>query len=465
MIKEHSILKNLTIKYNFWFIKLRYAASLLIPALLFIFGKLFDIKFSTIQIYIILGTAILIFIANEFFRYLHDRFFSIEISEYNPVYFSLIQIIFDFICLGVLLYYTGGSQSPLLYFFLIHLIISAILLPKKLSYMLSGLSLFLIGSYFAAEYVNIVYSQPLMNLVELKKYGDINHYISVGGVFFALAIFIVYSSSKIASDLFKREKELIEAYQKLEESEKEKQNYVRLIIHELKSPIASAKSLLNLVSSDVVTKNDIDKIIDLAKRSENRLDDLLKLINEILRLSKFKLMNEISKEEFNLIKAIYDILEKYKPLIDEKQLNIAVLSSEPEVNILGDKTLIELCLSNLINNAVKYNNQEGSIKINVKRNNEYIETEISDTGIGIKPDEIEKIFVENYRSKDVVRSNIEGSGIGLAIIKQIIEAHGGKIEIYSPSKIAEKNKPGTTVILKLKIYSNEQEQQNDLKKE
>lgn len=450
MLKEHSIFRNLTIKYNFWFIKLRYVASLSIPALLFVFGKLFDIKFSSLQIYVILGTSIAIFIVDELFRIIHEKFYASESSIHNPVYFSILQIIFDFICLGILLFFTGGSQSPLLYFFIIHLILAAILLPQRMTYIITGAVSAIIGLYFVAEYLNYVYSHPLMNLAKLEKYGDINHYISVGGVFFALTFFVVYASSKIAGDLYQRERELIEAYEKLENSEKEKQNYVRLIIHELKSPIAAAKSMLNLISSGLVKNDDYEKIIELTKKSENRLDDLLKMINEILKLSRFRLLNEINKEEFEIRQMVLELLDRYKPQIDEKKLNVALISSEPEIKIFADKTLIELCVSNLLNNAIKYNNEEGSVKINIAKNN-FLEIEISDTGIGIPQEEIEKIFGGNYRTKDAIKSNIEGSGIGLSTIKQIIEAHGGNIQIFSPSKIAEKNKPGTTIILKLKI--------------
>ena len=112
---------------------------------------------------------------------------------------------------------------------------------------------------------------------------------------------------------------------------------------------------------------------------------------------------------------------------------------------------MELALSNLISNAAKYAINNGNISIILSDNDDSIQLEISDNGIGIPETELSNIFNQFYRASNVDRTKIEGSGMGLSIVKEIIERHGGKIKVQSPSKIGNKNAPGTTFIITLPL--------------
>jgi signal transduction histidine kinase len=99
--------------------------------------------------------------------------------------------------------------------------------------------------------------------------------------------------------------------------------------------------------------------------------------------------------------------------------------------IKADYNEINRLFTNIISNAMKYNKTNGSIDISVSYSGNYLITKISDTGIGMKPDEKEKLFQEFYRVKNDQTRNIPGTGLGLSIVKRIVESYSGKIEVES----------------------------------
>ena len=118
--------------------------------------------------------------------------------------------------------------------------------------------------------------------------------------------------------------------------------------------------------------------------------------------------------------------------------------------IKGDYALLELAFSNLIGNAIKYTNFGGTIEVVIEdaRNEDSVKVEVCDNGIGIPDGDKDKIFKEFFRASNVKHQNYEGTGLGLSVVKQIIEQHGGEITFQSPSRLANESGKGTC----FKIY-------------
>jgi signal transduction histidine kinase len=117
--------------------------------------------------------------------------------------------------------------------------------------------------------------------------------------------------------------------------------------------------------------------------------------------------------------------------------------------IKGDRLLLEIAFSNLIGNAVKYVGNNGLIELDLVDNESGVEIEVSDNGIGIPQKDIDKIFNDFFRASNIKDKSYEGTGLGLSVVKQIIERHGGSISVISPSKLSIENKPGATFKIKL----------------
>lgn len=427
-------------KYNCWFIKLRFGAILSLIGLLLFCGFTNYIQLTSIQFLIITFTTLFILCYNLFFRYLSLKTFQKK-EEFNEVEFSLYQIVFDLMSLNVLIYFTGGVESPFILFYIFHMIIGSMILPVRLIYTFASMIMVFLLSFSVLEYKNAIYHQQVTGLLHFNIYNDLSFifgYLFIIGFVMFVAIAL---TNKIAQDLYQRELQLKKALEELEEAEKTKQRYVMTIVHELKSPISASVSILDMVLGNFYGPIDA-KVREKLERIRYRIDDSIENINNILRLSRFRLLNKIDKEIFDLSGSIEKIIENQRPIMDRK--NISVYSAIQKLEYFGDKTLITLSLSNIINNSIKYTKEDGLIEILLENKNSEIEIEICDNGIGIPKNDLDKIFTEFFRGSNAKGKNIEGTGTGLSIIKQIIDSHSGRIVVDSPSRIGSETRPGTS---------------------
>jgi signal transduction histidine kinase len=259
----------------------------------------------------------------------------------------------------------------------------------------------------------------------------------------------VYITNKISRQLFQREQQLRESLEKLSEAENTKQRYTLGIVHEIKSPITAVKSIIDLLLGNFVGPLN-RQVEEKLQRARLRSDEALVLINDILQFSRIKLLDIKLNQIISVEKLIHKLIDIHSEEIKEKNIKLFFNDRRKLQRVmLGAELLIELALSNLISNAVKYSRQHGEIYIILSEDSETLIIEISDNGIGIPANEQKVIFEHFYRATNVPKLNIEGSGMGLSIAKEIIAKHRGNIVIQSPSKIGTTAYPGTTVIIKV----------------
>jgi PAS domain S-box-containing protein len=210
-----------------------------------------------------------------------------------------------------------------------------------------------------------------------------------------------------------------------------KSQFVSMVSHELKAPIAAVYGFLKLISdkSMQITPDKQDEFID---RSIVRLDSLLKMVNDLLDISRME-MKTTQREikELNLLEIIKTIMELFQLDIKRKNIEISMSYSDSIPPLSGDQDEITRLFTNLISNGIKYNKQNGSLEINIERIDDYIVTEIKDSGIGMKSTERNNLFHEFYRVKNEFTKDIGGTGLGLSIVKRIIDSYAGKIEVDS----------------------------------
>lgn len=229
----------------------------------------------------------------------------------------------------------------------------------------------------------------------------------------------------------------------LEELNRLKNDFVSNISHELRTPLASIIGFSETIESDpsmpVEMRGEFNNIIlSEAKR-------LSKLINNVLDLSQMEEGNiTLNKEYFKLDEFLSPILNSYNRQAELKGLHFVHEIPEGEILLYADKSSIARVFDNLLSNAVKFTDKDGRITLFIKSFFKEIEIIVSDTGIGIPKNDIPFIFQKFYR---VSRpgSQIPGTGLGLALTKQIVDLHKGLITIHS-----EENK-GSTFVIKLPI--------------
>jgi len=212
-----------------------------------------------------------------------------------------------------------------------------------------------------------------------------------------------------------------------------KSQFVSMVSHELKAPIAAVYGYLKLLNDNTIQIPEEKKNIFI-HRSQIRLDSLLKLVNDLLDISKME-MKTIRREikSVDLRPILESLIDFFQLEIKEKNITVTThYSSSPSV--IADSDEITRLFINLMSNAIKYNNKDGQITIELTHSGNYNLIEFRDTGIGMKPKEKERLFHEFFRAKNEFTKNISGTGLGLSIVKRIVDSYGGKIEVESEYK-------------------------------
>ncbi|MBN2523344.1 MAG: PAS domain S-box protein [Bacteroidales bacterium] len=224
--------------------------------------------------------------------------------------------------------------------------------------------------------------------------------------------------------------ELEEAKEKAEESDHLKTAFLANMSHEIRTPMNGIIGFSELLKNPELTKSEQQKFIDVIQQSGNRM---VNIINDLIEISKIEAgQMEIRLEKTNLNELLNNLYTFFLPETKSKELKLAFDRnvSDEEIIIVTDKTKLTQILSNLIKNSVKYT-EEGQINFGYSIKKKYLEFYVKDTGIGISPDMLTKIF-ERFRQADSSDTRpYEGAGLGLAISKSFVEMLEGKIWVNS----------------------------------
>ncbi len=210
-----------------------------------------------------------------------------------------------------------------------------------------------------------------------------------------------------------------------------KSQFVSMVSHELKAPVAAVYGYLQLLDNSSISLTEEQKK-NYLKRSQLRLDSVLKMVNDLLDISRME-MKTITREikEIQLGSVVRNVIEFLSLEINKQNLNLKLELDEPIPTVNADMEEITRLFINLLSNAVKYNKPGGSIEINIFSSGGFAAARIKDTGIGLMPEEKEKIFHEFFRAKNEMTKDISGTGLGLSIVKRIVDSYAGKVEVES----------------------------------
>ncbi len=378
-------------------------------------------------------------------------YFQKHVKSYES--FANLQISVDWLALVFLVHYTGGIESPVIFYFIFHVIIAAILLSERECYLQTGFAVLLIIGLAILEYFHILPHVHIKELFPIPIY-DKNIYLLSIIFFSATSLYVsAYLATSVNKRLRKRENEIVtlkdkitDAYNKLEAIDREKSEFTYKVTHELRSPLSAIQSLLKSIE-DGYAGEISRKARDLIVRSEKRTGFLLTLVNDLLDLVSGKIgkPRESERSAVDINEAVKSTLHLMEEKAKAKDIIITVnITEKPHYfNIVPDD--LDIIMTNLIDNAIKYTERGGKIDIdNIITENEII-VKILDTGIGIPECDTKTIFNEFYRSDNAKAIEQDGTGLGLPIVKNVIKRYDGNIDVQS---ILGK---GTTVTVSLPI--------------
>ena len=222
--------------------------------------------------------------------------------------------------------------------------------------------------------------------------------------------------------------ELARSKEEMERLDEFKTKFTLMVTHELRAPTSALKSLLLSLQKGYVPP-DLRK--EVLQRAIDRAQELLDLVNDLLNLAAAREeLAQPEREVISLADALDEVVHLFQALAADKYIEISVhVHRRPLVQANADQ--IGLLWTNLISNAIKYTPEAGRIVVVLDQNDEWAIGTVEDTGIGISPEHQEDIFKEFYRTPDAKKFAHMGTGLGLHLVKLIVERHGGEIKVES----------------------------------
>ena len=205
------------------------------------------------------------------------------------------------------------------------------------------------------------------------------------------------------------------------------------ISHEFKTPLNIILGIVQLIDKNIeldnITKENLIRHVDIMKQNSYRL---LRLVNNLIDISRIDIgYYNLQPSNYNIVKVIEDITLSIAEYVKHKKINLIFNTDVEEITLACDPDKIERVMLNLLSNAIKYTDDKGDIYVSLNKVNEDVVVSVKDSGVGIPNDKLELIFDRFGQANDILSRRCEGSGIGLSIVKSIVEMHGGKIEVFS----------------------------------
>jgi len=224
-----------------------------------------------------------------------------------------------------------------------------------------------------------------------------------------------------------RERERVE--EALRDADRRKDEFLATLAHELRNPLAPIRNTLHILRLAESGNSATKQICEMMERQVGHLVRLVDDLMEVSRITRGKI--ELRMEPVEVAAIIRSAVEASRPLIDESRHQLAISVPPEPLIILGDSVRLSQVVSNLLNNAAKYMDEGGQIWLGAKKLGDHVVLSVRDTGIGIPPEmlpEIFKMFTQVDRAK---RQAQGGLGIGLALVRTLVEMHGGEVEAHS----------------------------------
>lgn len=417
------------IQRAYWLVRLRWVAIAMLGIATFVAARFMRIELATGALYTLTG----VLLVYNFVLYDLLRYWTWGGKEPSPRRIGRMltfQISADLVILTMILHFAGGIENPFSFFFVFHMILVSILRSKWQSYVQVTSAVILFGGVVILEGLGIV---PHYALVGFADHGLYDNPIFVFGFLFVFTVtlyLVVYMTTSISEQLRIQQDSYERANALLEEKDQLKNQYVLRLTHDIKGHLAAIQSCLQIVIDGTVGALN-DKQADLVDRAHRRTVKCMAFVTALLKLTRMKLTGQLEMERFSLKNCVFNALAAVQNRARGKAIAVTHAISASVDELPGEAVLIEETITNLLFNAVKYTPEGGAVSLDVREEDSLIRVTIADTGIGIPPEAMEHIFEEFYRAPNARAAERDGTGLGLAFAKEVIERHGGHIEAHN----------------------------------
>ncbi|MCA9888304.1 MAG: HAMP domain-containing histidine kinase [Anaerolineae bacterium] len=203
---------------------------------------------------------------------------------------------------------------------------------------------------------------------------------------------------------------------------------LNIFAHDLKNPLAAIRSFIDLMGNAGELN---ERQAHFANRAMMNVDRIQQMVNELLDYARLDYSDDSGFDVCDLVKVIDYGISMVQDAASRRQIQISLHNASSNTSIWAHPRLLQHVIVNLMSNAVKYNRRDGTVVISVDDDGPYVRIDVADSGIGIPPEKLHKVFDRFFRVHSDASQNVEGTGLGLAVVKGIVEKHNGRISAQS----------------------------------
>jgi signal transduction histidine kinase len=342
----------------------------------------------------------------------------------------------------VVVHFTGGCHSPALPFVVFHMAIGTIMISTRVMYLLAAATSAGAMLLFALEGGGVIAGE-----VSDTASGELGSSCLMSAAVLVVLVFgMVYLTDTVTSrfkhrgiqlhatseKLRLRKEELKQLLREREESERRKSHYMRISAHQLRSPLGTIKTSLQVLVDGIV-----DPAGDSGRRliagASERVDDLLAIVNDLLELAKMREGRARAPwaRQVYINQVLADIFDAIGSYAQEREVELVADIDGVALLQWGVPPDLVYVFENLIQNAIKYSGEGGEVRVKLRVEDRVARIEVSDRGIGIPPQLLDDVFLEFVRAPNAKKHDSSGTGLGLSIVREGVEMHGGSVTVAS----------------------------------
>ena len=354
-------------------------------------------------------------------------------SHRRLVYIAHLSILLDYLVLTFAIWLVGGAKSPFLAFYLLHAILSAVLLSSRAAYGLATVGYLLLAGLVLGEWSGAIPRQRPLGAVLGGSEGEFSVVLTVLFVYGLLIALTTVLTTGIVRLLRQNEEGLREASDHVERLADMRRSFLHVVLHDLRSPVGTVVTMLEGLG------NGIDgELGDAAKKRVARAEEKLCGVLDLLR--GLRVLADLETERLESLMAPVDILATVRAVVEDhadaaeqrgQRLQSELPATLPSVH--GVERLLREAVANYLTNAIKYADPSGSIIVRAAQVGSFVRVEVIDQGPGISEEDQFRLFQEFARvGKSVAQpGRASGIGLGLSIVRRIAEAHAGRAGVLS----------------------------------
>ena len=240
----------------------------------------------------------------------------------------------------------------------------------------------------------------------------------------------VTQQERLHQEIMEKSTALEKALEEIKSVEGLKDQFLTTLSHELKTPLVSLKGFLQMLRQGMIKDEDIPDTLEVCWRNLGKLETQINNLLDLARLSHAKEQYEMGPVELGAL--VRNEAENLKPLAQERRVTIDLegVPREP-VMVRGNEEKLVQLVDNLLLNAVKYNKEGGEVRVGLKCRGDQVALTVTDSGVGMAREQMAKIFNRFYRADITGAGRLEGLGIGLSLVQEIVQLHQGDISVES----------------------------------